>query len=288
MTSAAFRITQRSVAATAMGGLSDNLARLSRIQERLASGRQIGRPSDSPSGAISALRLRSDLRKADQYQRASDDGIGWLSTADVALSDGIGLVRHARELVLRGANDALTPSDRVALATEVEGLREALLSVANTSYLGRPIFAGTEVTPAAYDTTGAYQGNNGSVNRTVGPGMTAAVNLAGNDLFSALTEVADHLRNDPDALQGDLTALDNAFLRIQHALSTVGSRYHQIEIMQQRTETNRLATTNQLSEVEGVDLPATVVELQLAEVAYQAALGATAKAIQPSLLDFLR
>ena len=84
--SSAFRITQRSVAATAMGVLSDNLARLSRIQERLSSGRQIGRPSDSPSGTISALRLRSDLRKADQYQRASDDGIGWLSTADVTFT----------------------------------------------------------------------------------------------------------------------------------------------------------------------------------------------------------
>jgi flagellar hook-associated protein 3 FlgL len=37
-----------------------------------------------------------------------------------------------------------------------------------------------------------------------------------------------------------------------------------------------------------VDLPATIVELQMQEVAYQAALGATARAIQPSLMDFLR
>jgi flagellar hook-associated protein 3 FlgL len=37
-----------------------------------------------------------------------------------------------------------------------------------------------------------------------------------------------------------------------------------------------------------VDLPATTMDLQLQEVAYQAALGATAKVIQPSLVDFLR
>ena len=49
-----------------------------------------------------------------------------------------------------------------------------------------------------------------------------------------------------------------------------------------------LLSQNQLSEVEGVDLPATVVELQLQEVAYQAALGATARALQPNLMDFLR
>ena len=52
--------------------------------------------------------------------------------------------------------------------------------------------------------------------------------------------------------------------------------------------TDQLETQNQLSEVEGVDLPATIVELQLQEVAYQAALGATAKVLQPTLTDFLR
>ena len=40
--------------------------------------------------------------------------------------------------------------------------------------------------------------------------------------------------------------------------------------------------------VKVTDLPAAVVDLQLQEVAYQAALGATAKALQPSLMDFLR
>jgi flagellar hook-associated protein 3 FlgL len=280
-----------------MSGLTGNLARLSTIQERLSSGRQIARPSDSPTGTISALRLRADIRRAEQYQRASDDGMGWLGTADVALSDGIGLIRQARELVLRSANASLTQGDREAVAAEIDGIREALLGVANTNYLNRPIFAGTEVSPVAYDASGVYQGNTGTVNRTIGPGLTTTVNLngeevfgpAGSDLFTVLTDVADHLRNDPDALiPGDAQALDDAFLRFQHALSTIGSRYHQIEIMKQRTETNRLEAVNQLSEVEGVDLPATIVELQLAEVAYQAALGATARTIQPSLLAFLR
>ena len=55
--------------------------------------------------------------------------------------------------------------------------------------------------------------------------------------------------------------------------------------MQERNRANQLESQNQLSEVEGVDLPATVVDLQLQEVAYQAA---TARALQPNLMDFLR
>jgi flagellar hook-associated protein 3 FlgL len=58
--------------------------------------------------------------------------------------------------------------------------------------------------------------------------------------------------------------------------------------MQDRNKANQLDSQNQLSEVEGVDLPATMVELQLQEVAYQASLGAAARALQPSLVDFLR
>ena len=36
------------------------------------------------------------------------------------------------------------------------------------------------------------------------------------------------------------------------------------------------------------DVAKAVVDLQMQEVAYQAALGATARVLQPSLLDFLR
>ena len=43
-----------------------------------------------------------------------------------------------------------------------------------------------------------------------------------------------------------------------------------------------------LSEVEDVDLAKTITDLQLQQVAYQSALAAGAKMIQPSLVDFLR
>lgn len=49
-----------------------------------------------------------------------------------------------------------------------------------------------------------------------------------------------------------------------------------------------MALRGSLAQVENIDLPKTIVELQMQQVAYQAALGATAKVIQPTLLDFLR
>ena len=46
--------------------------------------------------------------------------------------------------------------------------------------------------------------------------------------------------------------------------------------------------TTQVSTVEDIDLPKTITELTLQQTAYQAALAATAKVVQPSLVDFLR
>ena len=58
--------------------------------------------------------------------------------------------------------------------------------------------------------------------------------------------------------------------------------------MQQSADGKVDALTTQLSEVEDIDLPKTVSDMQMQQVAYQAALQAAAKVVQPSLVDFLR
>jgi len=295
--SSAYRITQRSLSTATLANLQANLARLQKTQSKLSSGRAIQRPSDSPSGTMAALRLRTDIDRYTQLDRNAEDGKARLGVADNALSDGLSTLRDVRNALLQGANASLGPSDREALAAQVDQLRSSLLAVANSTYLQQPIFAGTAGATAAYDPSGAYQGDSGDVTRTIAPGVKVAVNAtgdqvfgpAGNDIFTVLSDIADDLRNNPSQLTTvDLDRLDAGYLRMQNALASVGSRYHQIDIMQERNKANQLESQNQLSEVEGVDLPATVVDLQLQEVAYQAALGATAKALQPTLMDFLR
>jgi flagellar hook-associated protein 3 FlgL len=295
--SSGFRITQRSLSHSTLSGLQANLARLQETQSRLSSGRAISRPSDSPTGTMAALRLRTDVDRYTQLDRNAEDGKARLGTADHALTDGLALLREARDAVLQGANGSLSPQDREALASQVDGLRASLLAVANTKYLQQPIFAGTGSAASAYADDGTYLGDAGTMSRTIAPGVRVTVNAtgeevfgpAGSDIFGVLADISNDLRTNPAELTSvDLGQLDAGYLRMQNALATVGSRYHQIEIMQDRNKANQLDSQNQLSEVEGVDLPASMVELQLREVAYQASLGATARVLQPSLVDFLR
>lgn len=295
--SAAQRVTQRTLNRQVGTNLQRNLVAMGRLQEQLSSGRLISKPSDSPTGTVSALQLRAEVRRGEQYQRNADDGIGWLGTADNTLTEALSVVRRVRELTLQAANSSMSATGRNALAAEVGQLKEHLLSLANTSYLGQPIFGGTADVTAAFSPAGSYLGNAGAVERTVGRGMAVQVNLDGAsvfgangaNLFDAITDIADHMLNDQAALTGtDLAKLDAGFLRLQDSLALVGARFNQVEAMSNRAANAALDAKTRLAEVESIDLPQTIMELQLQEVAYQAALGAASRVLQPSLVDFLR
>lgn len=294
------RVTQSMLTDRSLGSLQHSLTRLSQIQEHLSTGRVLNRPSDSPSEAATAMRLRSAVASQQQYGRNAEDGLGWLSTIDSTLQGASAQIRRARDLAIQGANAASGPTAREALAAEIDQLRAGLVSGANTMYLGRPVFGGTTAGSAAYtDTAGvaAYVGDGNPVNRTVADGVSVDVQLAGPaafgpdgaSVFDHLTALSAALRADDVAgIRAGIDQVSAAGDRVSSALSDVGSRTVRIELAAERAAGMELDLANRLSEIENADLPKTMVELQMQEVAYQAALAATSRVLQPSLVDFLR
>lgn len=302
------RVTQNSISIGTLNNLQLSMAKLQNLQQQMSSGRTISKPSDDPGGAVRAMQYRSDIKRTEQYTRNATDGLGWLGTADNTLTSSLNDIRKVRELMLQGMNATADPEARAALAAEVRTIKQNLIGLANTTYNNRPIFAGTANPPGqlppqeTYDSAGNYNGNTGEVIRTVGPNATVKVNMDGpavfgtpgpGDLWNILDDIEAHLVStnplDNDLLAStDLARLDGARLNIQNRLSEIGARYHRVETMQLRAEDNLLTIKNGLSEIENIDLAETAVAIQLQQTAYQAALSATAKVIQPSLVDFLR
>lgn len=292
------RVTHQTIAAHVLSGLQSNITRIGETQVKLSSGKQVARPSDSPTGAASAMSLRSEMAAHRQYSRNADDGLGWLSTVDTALTTTVEQMTRARNLALQGMSTGAfgSPENREALAAEIDAIRESLIGVANTTYLDRPVFGGTTAGGAAYDATGTWAGDSGKVERVVGPNTKVQVNTVGRDvfgqgndqLFKILEDLASNLRVAPGALTNDIDRLDAAMRRIQSELSNVGGRYNQVMTMRQSADDAVLNLSKALSDVEDIDLPKTITELQLQQTAYQAALAAGARVVQPSLVEFLR
>jgi flagellar hook-associated protein 3 FlgL len=281
--------------------LTANLSRMAQLQEQLASGKSLNRPSDSPIQTVEAMQYRSEIRRNDQFQRNANDGLNWLGMADSTLTSMLSTAGRVRDLVLQGMNGSTDAVQRGNLAQEVIALRDGLIGQANTKYLDRPIFGGNAGGPLAYSLGGAFIGSADDViERRVGPNQKVRVNLtgpevfglngsgAGGNLFQVVDQIAVDLQSNPVALAGDLAAFDNLLVTMQNQLGAVGARYNQVDSMKTRAEDQQLTMKNGLSEVENIDLPRTIVDLQLQEIAYKSALSATSRVIQPSLLDFLR
>ena len=292
------RVTQNMMSKGSVAAMQTSLARLAKVQEQLSTGRVLNRPSDSPTDTTSAMRIRSSITDTQQYGRNAEDGNGWLSTIDSALTSANDQVLRARDLALQGANQgSVGATAREALAAEVDQIRSGLVNTANSDYLGRPVFGGVTAGPSAYDASGAYVGVSGAVNRTIAEGTTLRVDVdgnaafgpAGNSVFDHLTALSAALRSGNQAgISAGLSALEADRDRITTTQADVGSRQNRIESAIQTASDTQLRLRNSLAEVENTDLPKTIVDLQMQQVAYQASLGATARVMQPSLLDFLR
>lgn len=292
------RVTERSLSVNAMRGLQANQARLSKTEEQLTSGKLITKPSDSPTGTMTAMLLRSDMRTQEQYARNAADGKNWLNTIDSTLGSVHDNSLRVRDLMLQGMSAGAGGSDtaRAAIAAEIDQVRDAVIGLANTKYIDRPVFGGTTDGLAAYDDSGTYLGDSGTVTRTIAEGTKLRVDVGGQEvfgtgdaqIFKVLADVSEHLKNDPSQLSEDLRRLDTAMSSIRNAQASVGARSNRVESMQQTANDRHLELQTQLTEVEDIDLPRTITDMTLQQTAYQAALGATAKVIQPSLMDFLR
>src|SRR6478735_30925 len=144
------RMTQSMMSHQAMGGMQMGLNRLAKVQEQLATGRIINRPSDDPTGATSAMRIRTSAAAQEQYVRNGEDAMGWLNQLDSSLADSTDLVRRARELAIQATSGAVGQPSRDALAGEIDQIIDGLMTTANATYLDRPVFGGITDGKRAY------------------------------------------------------------------------------------------------------------------------------------------
>jgi flagellar hook-associated protein 3 FlgL len=293
------RVTVGSSAYNSLSNIELAQTQLAKLQQQLSSGNQITTPSDDPAGTVTALRARGELSRNSQYATNSADALGWLSSADGTYSQSVTTLQQARTLVVQALNTGASDStSRNAIATQLTGLRTALMSLANTTYNGRPLFGGTTADGTAFAADGTYQGDAGQVTRAVGAGNTVTVSAVGSDVFgSGSTSVFSLLQNLSSAisaggssstLNSALSDIDSAISQISTAQSTEGAAYQQVQRAQTVGTTEATALKTRLSGIEDVDLADLAVKVTTANTTYQAALQTTASLGQMSLLDFLR
>ncbi|KIV53495.1 hypothetical protein AM501_15295 [Aneurinibacillus migulanus] len=294
------RITQNMLNNNMLYNLGNSLSRMDRLQDMMSTGKKISKPSHDPMVAIRGMLFRTKLSENEQYRANTDEAVNWLDQAESSISEGGSILARIKDLITQAATDTNGVSEREKISAEVRQLREQLGTVANTTFAGKYIFSGTQILTPPYNGTNIDSGiNEAPINLEVSTNIQVQINVtakemfgeAPNSTFNMLDKVISHLESDPavtDELKADLDEVQKHIDNLLKVRASVGGRTNRIELMQDRLETQHDGTEKMISDGEDADPARVIIDLMNNENVYRSALGAGARIIQPSLLDFLR
>jgi len=268
--------------------------------QQLASGRSVNQLSDDPVAA--ALVQNHDQAAADgQFLQNLSTLQSKYQVADSTLGNVVQALTRALSLGVEGANGTLTAANRQAIAGEVQGLLNQTVSLANTSYQGAFLFAGTKVStqPFTLDTTTntvTYNGNSATTSVQLSDGNSINANLPGDQLFQngsgsvtgALQDLYSALTTGTN-IPASVTEVQNALNQVNQQRVFYGNNLNQISLSESFLNQDKLNLSQQENGLVGADLATVATNFAQAQVANQATLNATARVLGlPTLLDFLK
>lgn len=274
---------------------------VARARQQVMSGKRLEKASDDPAAMQRSVEGRGEIRTLETYARTADSAMAKLTALDTTLSAVVDKLTQARVATLSARGTTVLPAQREAAALTLEGIRDSLVGDLNTSFRGAYVFGGGQGTVAPYARvagTWVYQGDNTAVAVDIGPGQSVDIGLDGQ----ALAQGADatNILNELEALivavrAGDdvgmaagTAAIDRAFARATRTQTGIGVDERGIDERQLQITASRLGLASRVAKDEDADLAFAISEMNRAQTAYQAALGAVGTASRMSLLDYLR
>jgi flagellar hook-associated protein 3 FlgL len=269
--------------------------------EQITTGQSVNSLSDNPIAAAALVQNLSEASSVDQFTRSISSIQGSLQTADSALNSVVTSLNQAISLGTEGANGTVTPGERQTLAAQVNDLQQEILGLANTTYQGDYVFAGTAVNVQPYvaDSTSpsgvSYQGNSSANNIQVGEAQFVPANLPGStifngtgaDVFQALHDLASALETSGD-VAGATTEVENALNNVDLQRTFYGATVDRLNNASYTLSQEQTNLSQQQNNLVGADLPTSASDLAQAETTLNAALAAFGQISQNNLLDYLK
>lgn len=284
-----------------LAALAQTRQQINSDEQQIASGQSVNVPSDNPAAAAVLIQNANQISQADEFQRSIGSIQGQVQEADSALNAVTTALHRAISLGVEGANGTVNSADRIAIATEVQGIQNQLLSLANLSYQGNYVFAGTanQAAPYVLDSTSSagvrYQGNSGVNQVTLGNQFSLQVNLPGSQLFSSSGgDVFQSIQNLITSLQTG-TGIGTAVTEVGSAAGHIdaqrvfyGNALNQLTAQQTYLSSETTQLAQQQNTAGGADLTAVISNLSTAQTSVQATLAAVGQTAHTNLFEYLK
>jgi flagellar hook-associated protein 3 FlgL len=153
------------------------------VNKQISSGLKIQYSHENPGIFIDTLRLDDELTTLGQVKNSAQSAYKLSTQADTTIGEIVKTMESMKVKLINASNDVHSDTSLQAIAKELRGLQNHLLTLANSSIGGQYLFSGTatSVKPIAED--GSYQGNDKNLEAFLGAGFKQKYNISGTQLF---------------------------------------------------------------------------------------------------------
>ena len=299
------RVTDSYMYDSFISDLQNNMQQLDKINQKISTGLDVNKPSDSPDKIGSIISLRDSINNITQYQTNVGAANNYLNSTSTALTSMANILNSAQTLAVQGANDTYSADDRTSMATQVDNQIQEMLTLGNTQVNGQYIFGGyqTSTQPFTATTTGTsvtgvtYNGDSGLMPEEINQGDIINKNVPGSSLTAAGTDVYNALinfrndlqNNDATAITADIGTLQSAYNSITTMNTDIGGKLQRTTDVSSTLKNTNTTLTGIQSSLEDVDMPTAMTNFQLQQNVYQSALTSISQMMQQTTLaDILR
>jgi flagellar hook-associated protein 3 FlgL len=249
-------------------------------QVTISTGKRIQRPSDDPVSAARVATLRRAQADQATWSANTDIAASLSGQADDVLSTASDRMLRVSELMVAGANGAMSQADRNSLALEIRSIAAELDSLANerTSF-GQPLFS-----------TGTALGIRVAQDLVLAPVPDRATVFSpgGISVTQRLIDAATALESGiPAQINANLATVEAAVSHVADMRSRIGSTAARFEALQEQQASQRIEIKAERSALEDTDLSEAIALLNAQTITLEAAQAAFARINRQSLFDLL-
>lgn len=204
-----------------MRGITSSQSKWMEYGEQMSTGQRVNRPSDDPIAASQAVVVAQAQEQNKQYDTARTFATQKVSLEESVLQQVTGSITSAHTKLVAAANGTLSDDDRASMATELQGIRDQIMNLANTADgNGRYIFAGYKTSDAPFDkTTGAYGGGTEAITQKVDASRTMVIAHTGDEVFNRISSNATPEPNGATSQTNVFEMLDDAIAALKVPVS---------------------------------------------------------------------
>jgi flagellar hook-associated protein 3 FlgL len=267
-----------------VGSLDQTQATQQQLTAELSSGVRINSLSDDPVAAGQNVVLLNEIQKDDSFTSSSNMVTGQLQIADSALGSVVSQLNSAISLATSANNGTMNSSNLKSIGTQISGILDEVQSLANSSYQGQYIFAGsrtstapftsdTSTTPATTTYNGDTQINyietpSGQQIQLNVPGNTIFAGTGTNSVFAALNGlVADYSSGTVNTQQAvtDTESLNTALNYVSQQRVTIDNSITQVTSAADAVSNEQAQLTTTQTNLMQADVGTVSTQLSLAE-----------------------